>query len=73
MSAIKKEALGYINEIPDSKLRALLPLLSVLVNDTLVIETNLTNEEKAIVREGRNEYKNGMFISLKDVRSVGET
>ena len=67
MSVIKKEALNYINEIPDSRLEALMPLLSLLVNDTPVIETDLTNEEKLIIQEGREEYKQGLFIPLQNI------
>jgi hypothetical protein len=66
MSAIQKEALGYVREIPDSSLKAIMPLLSMLVNDIPVIEVDLTESEKAIIREGREEYKKGKFIRLED-------
>jgi hypothetical protein len=40
------------------KLEALRPLLRLLINDDpLIIETDLTDEEKAIVKEGRKEYE----------------
>ena len=67
MSAIRNEILDYISEIPDEKLIALKPLLTLLVEDRLVIETDLTDEEKEIVRQGREEYKQGGFIPLEDL------
>jgi len=67
MSTVKKEVLGYIREIPDSSLKVLIPLLSAFVNETLIIETDLTEEEKEIIRAGREEYKKGNFVLLEDV------
>lgn len=67
MSAIRKEIQDYIDNIPDSKLEALKPLLSVLVNDTITVETDLTDEEKAVIARGRDEYKQGGFIPLDTI------
>jgi len=67
MSAIRQEILDYIDDIPDSKLEALKPILSLLVDDTLIIETNLTDEEKAIIKAGREEYKSGGFVPLSSI------
>lgn len=67
MSAIRKEIQDYIDCIPDSKLEALKPLLSVLVNDTIILETDLTDEERAIIAQGREEYKQGGFIPLESI------
>jgi hypothetical protein len=67
MSAIRQEIQGYIDNIPDGKLEALKPLLSVLVNDTIVIETNLTDEEKKIIARGREEYTQGGFVPLSAI------
>jgi len=64
MSAIRQEILDYINNIPDSKLRALKPILTLLADETLVIDTDLTDEEKAIVLKGRDEYKQGNFVVM---------
>ena len=64
MTAIRKEILNYIDEISDSKLEALQPILMLLADDSVQIETNLTDEEKAVIAEGRQEYKKGGFISL---------
>jgi len=67
MSAIRQEILDYIDDIPDSKLEALKPILSLLVDDTLIIETNLTDEEKTIIKAGREEYKSGGFVPLSSI------
>lgn len=67
MSELRKEVLEYIDCIPDSKLEALRPILRLLTDDTPVIETNLTEEEKAIIRAGREEYKAGKYIPLADI------
>jgi len=67
MTAIRQEILGYINEIPDNKLLALKPILAVLVDDSIVVETDLTDTEKQIILTGREEYKNGGFIPLTDI------
>ena len=67
MSELRKEVLECIDKIPDSKLEALRPILRLLTNDAPVIETDLTEEEKAIIREGREEYKAGGYIPLTDI------
>lgn len=67
MSVIRKEIQEYIDIIPDSKLEALKPLLTVLADDSIVIETDLTDEEKAIIAEGREEYKKGPFVPLSSI------
>ena len=64
MTAIRKEILNYIDEISDSKLEALQPILMLLADDSVQIETNLTDEERAVIAEGRQEYKKGGFIPL---------
>ena len=67
MSELRKEVLECIDKIPDSKLEALRPILRLLTNDAAVIETDLTEEEKAIIRERREEYKAGGYIPLTDI------
>ena len=64
MSAIRKEVLDYIAELPDSRLEALKPILHLLLEDTVVVETNLTEEEKEIIRKGREEYQRGIYVPL---------
>ncbi len=67
MTTIRQEVLNYIDNIPDSKLEALKPILVVLVNDTLTIETDLTEEEKEIIANGRKEYQSGTFVNFNDI------
>ena len=67
MSEVRREIQGYIDSIPDVKLEALKPLLSVLANDTIFLETDLSDEEKAIISQGREEYKQGNFVPLENI------
>jgi len=64
MTAIRKEIMNYINDIPDIKLEALRPILTLLADEIIVLETDLTNDEKLIISEGREEYKRGNFVQL---------
>ena len=64
MSAIRKEIQDYIDIIPDITLEALKPILTVLANDTIALETDLTDEERKIIRASREEYKQGNYINL---------
>ena len=67
MSELRKEVLECIDRIPDSKLEALRPILRLLSNDDPVIETDLTEEEKQIIRSGRDEYKAGKYVPLSSI------
>ena len=67
MTAIRQEVLNYINELPDNKLEALRPILMLLTDETIRIETDLTDDEKDIILKGRKEYKSGGFISLDSI------
>lgn len=67
MSALRQEVLDCIEQIPDQKLEALKPILILLMNDEPIIETDLTDEEKEIIREGRAEYRQGGFIPLSEI------
>ena len=64
MTAIRKEIMNYIDDIPDIKLEALRPILTLLADEIIIVETDLTNDEKLIVNEGREEYKRGNFVQL---------
>lgn len=57
MNAIRKEILEYIENIPDSKLESLKPVLAVLANLNTMIETDLTDEERTIAAQDREESK----------------
>ena len=67
MSAIRQEILEYINELPDIKLEAIKPILAILVDNNISVETDLTDEEKDIIKRGRKEYENGNFVSLESL------
>ena len=67
MSELRKEILDCIDRMPDSKLEAIRPLLRLLTDDTPVVETDLTDEEREIIRAGREEYKAGKYIPLSDI------
>ena len=67
MSELRAEVLEYIDNLSDYKLAALKPILTLLVDEPLVIETDLTDEEKEIIRQGREEYKKGGYVSLKSL------
>jgi len=71
MTALKKELMNYINDIPDERLYAIKPLLYMLAEDTFVIEKvdfeDLTNEEKESVIKARKEYENGETINHNDI------
>lgn len=67
MSELRREVLECIDRIPDSKLEALRPILRLLSDDAPVIETDLTEEEKEIIRAGREEYKAGGYIPLANL------
>jgi hypothetical protein len=61
-TAIRGELKGYIDTIPDYNLEVVRPILSFLAktpaaDDPLVIETDLTTEEKNIIAAGRKERK----------------
>lgn len=40
------------------------PILAILVDNNITVETDLTDEEKDIIKRGRKEYGNGNFVSL---------
>jgi hypothetical protein len=67
MSAIKKEIQEYIRVLPDSALQALKPLLALLIAEEPIVETDLTEEEKAIILRGREEYSKGNYIPLSKI------
>ena len=64
VSEIRKEVLDCIAELSDGKLVALMPILQLLIDDMVVLETNLTDEEKDIIRSGREEYRRGSYVPL---------
>ena len=67
MSEIRAEVQEYIDNLSDKKLAALKPILTLLIDEPLVFETDLTDEEKEIIRQGEEEYKKGEYVSLKSL------
>ena len=67
---IRQEIYAYINDISESKLIALKPLLSALADESIVIERDLTEGERAIISRGMAEYEANpdSFISLEKVK-----
>jgi len=57
-TAVRQELHSLINTMPERKLKALRPLFDVLVDDddTIVIETDLTDEEHTLIEEGVKQY-----------------
>jgi len=70
MNALRQELHTYIDDIPESKLIALKPLLFALADESIVIESNLTNEEYRLVAEGMAEYRANpnRFVPLENVK-----
>jgi hypothetical protein len=69
MSTVKQEINDYIKIIPKHKLPALIPLLEILAEPSLIIETNLTKREREIIKKGREERLNGAeFYTLDQLK-----
>ena len=54
---MRQEIHSYIEDISESKLIALKPLLFTLANESIVIEWELTDEERALIKQGMAEYE----------------
>jgi hypothetical protein len=67
--AVRKKLHSFIDEMPDNCLLSVEPLLSYLAGEP-VIETNLTDEEKRWVKEGRKHYKEHPedFVPLESIQ-----
>ena len=55
--ATRQRLHDYIDAMPDYGLSIIEPLLAHFADEPLIIETNLTAEEKAVIEEGRKERK----------------
>jgi hypothetical protein len=55
-TTIRQELKSFIDLIPERNLYALKPLLTVLVDEPLVIETDLTDEEHALIAKGVKQF-----------------
>lgn len=67
MSELRKELHEYLDCLPESKLEAIKPILTLLADDTIVIESDLTDAEKEIIRQGREEYRRGGYVPLDSI------
>jgi len=61
-ATVRRELKNYIDAIPESNLEIVRPMLSFLAgnqaaNGQLIIETNLTADERAVIKAGRKERK----------------
>jgi hypothetical protein len=70
-ASIRNEFHSNIDAMDEESLQALRPIFSALMNrrnSKCVIETDLTDEEIAIIKEGDNEFREHpeRFISLED-------
>ena len=54
---LRQEIHSIIDVIPERNLTALKPLLNVLVDEPIYIETDLTDEEHALIAEGVKHYQ----------------
>jgi hypothetical protein len=66
---VRQEIHRVIDDISESKLIALKPLLFALVDESVIIEMNLTEEEKLNIAEGMAEYEKNpeSFTPLEDL------
>ena len=70
-AAVRQELHSLINTMPERKLNALRPLFEVLVDDdTIAIETDLTDEEHALIEEGVKHYREHPedFVPLESIK-----
>ena len=67
-TAVRKKLHAFIDEMPDYCLSSVAPLLSYLAGES-AIETDLTDEEKKWVQEGRQHYKKHPedFVPLESI------
>jgi len=65
---IRQEIHAYIDDITESKLIALKPLLFALADESIVIERDLTEGERAMIAKGMAEYEANpdSFIPLSE-------
>ena len=64
---LRQEIYTYIDNIPESKLVALKPLLFALADDSIVVEYDLTDDELELVKQGMVEYEDNpnSFVPLE--------
>jgi len=67
---VRQEIHAYIDEISENKLIALKPLLFALADESIIIEHNLTDEERTLIAAGIAEYETNPrnFIPLDNIK-----
>jgi len=67
--AVRKKLHTFIDALPDYSLAAVEPLLSYLADEPLIVETDLTTEEQAIIAEGDRHFEEHPedFVPLKSI------
>ena len=67
-AATRQRLRDYIDAMPDYGLSIVEPILAHFADERLVVETNLSAEEEAVIEEGRKLRREHPeeFISLKD-------
>jgi len=68
-NALRQEIHAVIDTLSERNLFALRPLLTILAEDPVVIETDLTSEEHALIAEGVKRYRERPeeFVSLDSI------
>ncbi|GHV47189.1 hypothetical protein AGMMS49546_36550 [Spirochaetia bacterium] len=68
-TVLRQELHAFLDVMPEQNLAALKPLFTVLSIDPVIIETDLTAEEKEIIAAGENDYREHpeTFTRLQDI------
>ena len=66
---VRQEIHAYVDDFSESELMALKPLLSTLANDSIVIESDMTDEERELHVQGMETYRANpdSYIPLDDL------
>jgi hypothetical protein len=69
-AVLRKELKGYIETMPERNLHILKPLLFTLAMPPYTVDTDLTDEEIAMIDEGMAEYRvnPASFVPLESIR-----
>jgi hypothetical protein len=69
-TSLRQELHTYIDVIPDRNLYALKPILAILAEPAYILETNLTDEERAIIADGDREFEEHPenFVPLERIK-----
>jgi hypothetical protein len=67
--ALRSELKNFIDFMPERNLPVVKPILLALSVDPVIIETDLTPEEKALIEAGEEEYAlhPETFVRLEDI------